>query len=105
MNSESRTRVEVFQDRQWAGDPRLGTFTVYLDGRRAGIVRPLSKLQVDVEPGPHALRIRQWWYRSPAITVDVQGGEVLRLKADVPKGRQGLRLLFHPSASLVLAPA
>ena len=87
VNSDSRTGIEVFQDRQWAGDPRLGTFTLYLDGTRAGLVRPLSKLRVDVEPGPHSLKTRQWWYRSPVITVEVEAGEVVRLKADGPKGR------------------
>jgi len=103
VNSDSGTRIEVFQDRQWAGDPRLGAFTLYLDGARAGLVRPLSKISVDVELGLHSLNTRQWWYRSPVITVEVEPGEVVRLKADGPEGRNGFfRLLFHPSASLTI---
>ena len=102
VGSDSEGTIEVFQDRQWAGDRRLGTFTVYVDGKRVGIVRPLSTIRVPLPPGVHCLRIRQWWYRSTRVEVKVEEGVVIRLKAGVPKGRESLRLLFHPSASLTL---
>ena len=102
MNSHATGTIEIFRDRQWAGDPRLGTFTVYLDGVRAGMVRPLDKATIAVGGGMHAIRIRQWWYRSPTVTVAVQEGQRVRFRADAPKGRAGLRLLFHPSSYLRL---
>lgn len=102
MDSDATGTIEVFQDRQWAGDPRLGTFTVYVDGVRAGKVRPLDTVSFPVTGGTHSIRIRQWWYRSPTVTVAVDAGKRIRFRADAPRGRAGLRLLFHPSASLSL---
>jgi hypothetical protein len=103
VDSDATGTIEVFQDRQWAGDPRLGTFTVYVDGVRAGIVRPLDKLTISLAGGVHSIRIRQWWYRSPTVTVDIQEeGQRFRFRADAPKGRAGLRLLFLPLSSLIL---
>ena len=89
------TEIRVFQDRQWAGDPRLGSFTVYVDGKTAGVVRPLSVVTVPVAPGSHTVRVRQWWYFSPRVVVEIDQGSQLRFRAEVSKDGGFLRSLFR----------
>lgn len=103
MGTEPTATIEIFQDRQWAADPRLGTFTVYVDGTRVALVRPLSTAAIPVAVGTHSIRVRQWFYGSPVATVTLQDGQRVRFRADVSRGRTGLfRLLFRPWSSLVL---
>jgi hypothetical protein len=108
MPPEDAGSIVVFQDRTWMADPKLGAFTVYVDGRRVGVAPVLGELVVPINPGPHRVRIRQWWFRSPAVEVVVETGAAVRLRGDIPMsvgvfGRMG-RFLFAPSSALVLDP-
>ena len=104
---QGQTLIIVFQDRSWFGDPRLGAFVLSIDGRRAGVVRVQDSLTVSLQPGQHALRIRQWWYRSPAVSLDVSAAQQVRLRADIDRTmggfRRWLRFMFTPWKALVLA--
>jgi hypothetical protein len=101
--------VVVFQDRMWFGDPRLGAFVVYVDGKRAGVAPVQGQLTVAVTPGVHRVRVRQWWYRSPLVEVAVAEREVVRLRADIPRSTafpaRMARFTFTPSKCFVLSPA
>ena len=98
----------VFQDRKWVGDLRLGAFTVAIDGVRTGVARVQGEVSAQVSPGRHTVRIRQWWYRSPSVDVDVPEGQTVRMRADVDmsvgRARRVGRMLLRPSRSLTLTP-
>lgn len=47
--------IVVLQDRTWFGDPRLGAFVVYIDGRRVGVAPVLGEVTVPASPGPHTV--------------------------------------------------
>jgi hypothetical protein len=98
--------IVVFQERDWFGDPRLGAFTVSVDRKQVGRVAVNGSSTFPVSAGTHTVRIRQWWYRSPSITLNVPSGADARLRADVPRSLSFLRrmgrFLFAPSACLVL---
>jgi hypothetical protein len=98
--------ISVFQDRPWVGNPRLGAFVVVLDGHRVGTVAIHDNLVISVSPGEHAVRIRQWWFRSSPLTVKVEQSSVLHLRADIPRSlglfARFARFLFSPSTALVL---
>jgi hypothetical protein len=95
--------IIVFQDRYWFGDPRLAAFTVSVDGKKVGRAALNSSLRVPVSPGRHTVRIRQWWFRSSRITVEVSSGSNVKLKADAPTGFAGMvKLMFRPSTALML---
>lgn len=104
---QGQSSIMVFQDRAWFGDPRLGAFVLSIDGRRAGVVRVQDSLTVSLQPGQHALRIRQWWYRSPAVSLDISAAQHVRLRADIDRTtggfRRWLRFMFTPWKALVLA--
>ena len=101
--------IQVFQDRKWFGDPRLGAFVVYIDGKRAGVARVSGHMTSQVASGRHSVRIRQWWYRSPSFEVNVVGDENVRLRADIPRSigfaRGMARAILRPSSLLVLESA
>jgi len=105
-NGSPEAAIVVFQDRNWSGDPRLAAFTVSVDGKKVGQATLGSSLRVPVSPGSHTVRIRQWWYRSPRITVEVSSGSNVKLKADAPTDRGAfagmVKLIFRPSTALVL---
>jgi hypothetical protein len=105
---EANASVTVFQERSWFGDPRLGAFVLSIDGKRAGVVRLQDSLTVAIQPGPHTFRIRQWWYQSPAVNLDVSLDHSMRLKADIDRSlsafRLWLRFLFTPWKALTLTP-
>ena len=94
--------VEIYQDRDWFGDPRMAVFTVYVDGSRAGSVALKSSIRLSLSPGIHRLRIRQWFFSSPDVPINVGPGQVIRLKADVPRQlpfpRRFLRMLAFSDA-------
>ncbi len=96
----------VVNDYQWIGNPRLGAFSVYVDGRLAGIAPLGEDLNVQVDPGRHTVRVRGWWYLSPRTQVDVKPGETARFSADIPQGkpfwRRMGRAIFDPFHSLSL---
>ncbi len=109
LNSELESASLVIESiRDWFGDQRLGAFHLYLDGKKAGIILPRQSLSVMARPGPHILRIRQWWFLSPVVSIEVAPGEKMRLTADVElKGnlaKRMLTLMTKPSRSLILNP-
>jgi hypothetical protein len=102
-------RIAIFQDMPWFGDPRMGAFAVYLDGKRVGTVYPQATWSSCVDPGNHRLRIRRWWYFSPALTIEVKHGSGLIYRADNNRGGGVgvtiLRGMFAPWRALSLTPA
>lgn len=107
MTEGAMGRLVVFQDRKWVvADPRLGAFSVSIDGLRVGIAHVGGEVGSDVLPGKHRVRIRQWWYRSPPLEVEVLNGQTVRLRADIDRSigvvRRMGRMLLHPSRSLTL---
>jgi hypothetical protein len=92
---------------QWVGSAGLGTFAVYVDGRRAGVATLGDRLRVRVDSGQHTVRVRLWWwYRSPMVRLTVGPGETRRLRADIPRQQAVLtrivRGIFDPFHSLSL---
>jgi hypothetical protein len=84
---------------QWIGNPAAAGFSVYLDGRKIGVASPGRSLTAQVQPGPHTLRVRLWYFLSPKLTIDAAPGQTLRLSADRPRGkgwRRQLRGLVDP---------
>lgn len=96
----------VFQDRTWFGEPRMGAFTVYLDGAKAGMAPVQSAIELRVAPGRHSIRVGQSWFRSPQMLLDLATGSSVRLKADIPRDIPLLprmaRFAVHPRRCLVL---
>jgi hypothetical protein len=94
----------VQTQRDWFGDPRLGTFTVYLDGNNAGKVAPRGRLVLSSTIGEHVVRVRQWWYLSPRLTVDLREGSPLVVEVDVSRRdsfiRRFLTFMFAPWRAL-----
>jgi PEGA domain len=78
-------RIVVANDYQWIGDPRVVGFTVYVNGRRAGVAPLGEALSAQVDPGTHVVRVRLWWFLSPRVTVSVNPGETVRFSADRPR--------------------
>lgn len=93
-------RIVVESDRNWFGDPRIGTFAVYLDHARAGRLRPKDRLELRCAAGDHVLRIRQWWYRSKPVLVNVSDGRTITLTADIRRDSR----LVHRIAIFILTP-
>lgn len=77
--------VEIFQDRDWFGIARRGAFTVYVDRSRFGSLALKSTIRIALPEGVHRLRIRQFYFMSPTVTINVVRDETLRLKADIPR--------------------
>jgi hypothetical protein len=105
----SAATIVVATGRDWYGDPRLGTFTVYLDGKKAGTLPPCGRLVVSCRSGRHVVRVRQWWYLSPRLEVEASGVSPLVLDADVSRRdsllRRLLTMMFVPWRGLSLAVA
>jgi hypothetical protein len=103
---DARSTIVVENARKWLGDQRLGAFHVALDGKKAGVAFPGERLDVACAAGPHTVRIRQWWYRSQPVPVDVKAGEEVCLVADAPRDGNVMvrmaKLIFRPSRSLTL---
>jgi hypothetical protein len=89
------------------GNPQVGAFVVYVDGKRRGIAMPLESFAFTVPPGLHSLRIRRQWYMSPKVSVSLGEHERKSLVANIPTGgiRDKLRLFYDPIHSLTLAEA
>jgi len=107
MTEGEMGRLVVFQDRKWVvADPRLGAFSVSIDGTLVGIAEVGGEVGRDVSPGSHTVRIRQWRYCSPPFEVDVLKGQTVRLRADINRTvgvvRRMARMLVRPSRSLTL---
>ena len=80
-----------------------------LDGRSVGAVAPVDQLELHCPPGPHELRVRQWWMRSRATFVEVSTDDVTRVEVVDPSQQAFpgtfLNMLFLPWRSLRLSPA
>ena len=95
----SEPSVEVWTNRDWHANPRLGELIVYLDGRNVGRLPRPGRLRVPCESGDHMLRIRQWWYLSPRLPVALTDGEQVTIEADFAcqsLSRRFLRFTFVP---------
>jgi hypothetical protein len=102
------SEIVVANDYVWIGVPRLGAFTVAIDGQRVGKA-PLNRgLRWPVAPGTHTVRVQQWhWYKSPRLTVEVLPAMSTVLRANKPAGpvwKAMLRLAVRPFTSLSLEP-
>jgi hypothetical protein len=99
--------IVVVNDYAWLGNPRWGGFTVAIDGQRVGTAPLGAQLRWPVEAGTHTVRIRQWHYKSPRLTIEVLPGTPATVRANKPAGpvwQAMLRLLLHPFNSLSLEP-
>jgi hypothetical protein len=101
--------ITVVNDYPWVGDPRLAATSVYLDRRRrrAGVAPVRGRLDLEVSPGNHEVRVRIWWFRSPKLLVEVKPGTPCVVRADKPHGTSGgatLRLAFRPLTAWSLTP-
>ena len=76
--------IVVENRRDWFGNPRLGAFVVYVDGKRAGAIQSSQVLRSPCTPGRHVVRIRQWWFGSPSIAVETGSAGSVHLFADGP---------------------
>jgi hypothetical protein len=99
--------LTVFGNGQWFGDPRLGTVVVYVDGIKRGRVSPGESLLVTCAPGRHEVRVRQWWYMSPRIDVEIQPEQQTILKGGINQTGsiiwRILVTLFMPWRAMTLA--
>ena len=102
----SAATITVFQDRQWVGVSRLGAFVVAIDGRGIGVAPVLGTISTEVPPGSHVVRIRQWWFRSPPLAVELHGGDHVRIRADIDRSvgavRRTAKWLIAPNKALTL---
>jgi hypothetical protein len=95
--------IVVKNDQQWAGDPRLGAMSIYVDGRKAGQALPRAEAKVTVSVGDHSVSVRQWWFRSEPVNLSVGSGEVATVSAQRPSGMAGfLRFALHPLSALTV---
>jgi hypothetical protein len=107
--STAKTWIEVVNEYRWILDPRLASFCVYVDGKRAGAAPLHGSLKIPVASGQHAVRVRLWWwYASPRLVVDASPGQGLTLRADIMRtGSFTARMVhgfFKPFSSLALGP-
>lgn len=99
--NETTGRIVVTNDYQWIGNPGAAGFAVYLDGKRAGVAEIGQTFSQQLQPGPHVLRVRLWYFLSPRVKLTLRPGETRRFSADRPRtlplGRQmrGLVDPFH----------
>jgi hypothetical protein len=105
-NKSEGGRITVESHRQWFGDQRLGTWTVYVDRNAIGKLSPEGVVECRCPTGIHVVRIRQWWYWSESVEVDVLEGLNAIFEADIPRnGSLLVRLLkfvFVPGRALLL---
>ena len=78
----TQASLEVWTNRNWHANPRLGELIVYLDGRNVGHLPRPGRLLVPCDSGDHTLRIRQWWYLSPQLPLTLSDGEQVTIEAD-----------------------
>lgn len=97
--------VTVENVRQWIGKQRRGAVSVRLDGKKIGLVFPEQKRSYPCPQGRHSVRVRQWWYFSARLDVELQPGEEILLVADRPRGNILVAmavLMFRPWRSISL---
>ena len=86
--------IALTTPRAWIGDPRLGTFVVYLDGKRAGALGPKGSLRLQCAAGLHRVTARQWWYISRPLEVDLAPEREVRLTIDIVRDGSFLRRIL-----------
>jgi hypothetical protein len=99
------SEIIVVNDSAWPGNPRLGAFTVAIDGRRVGQAALHGELRCAVAPGTHTVRVRQWHYKSPRLAVSVLPGASTVVRANKPAGpawKAMSRLALRPFRALSL---
>jgi hypothetical protein len=82
---------------------------MYLDGKRAGNLKPVDVVKMPCSPGSHKISVRQWWYRSRPVSFSIEVGQTAIAEVVDPSRRKGLRtlgrFLFTPGSALtVLQP-
>jgi hypothetical protein len=95
---ENTSVIAVTNDYQWIGNPVAAGFTAYVDGKRAGVAPLGDTFSKRVEPGPHVVRVRLWYFLSPRVRVDLRPGEARRFSADIPRKRPLLRRMVRGMA-------
>jgi hypothetical protein len=95
---QNTSQISVSNEYQWIGNPAAAGFTVYVDGKRAGMAPVGDNFSQSVEPGPHVLRVRLWYFLSPRLRVDLRPGETRRFRADIPRKRPLLRRMLRGMA-------
>ena len=107
--SGANAAIVVGTNRRWYGDPRLGTFVVFVDGKKAGAVPPEGSLRIPCAAGSHRVSARQWWYRSRPYELVAAPGTTTRLEVDVIRRgsipRRMLTLMFTPWRGVTIGPA
>lgn len=82
---------------------RRGAYDIEVDGKRVGSVNMNDTFETPVEPGPHALEVRDGRNSSRAETFDAADGEIVAFRCT---GKRFLPLFlasfFVPSLALVL---
>jgi hypothetical protein len=103
---ENTSRIVVTNNYQWVANPAAAGFTVYVDGKRAGVAPLGAAFTKQVQPGAHVLRVRLWYFLSPRVKLDLRPGETRRFSADIPRKvplwRRMLRGMTNPLHSLSL---
>jgi hypothetical protein len=98
--------IAIRNDYMWIGSPKLGEFSIYVDGGYAGRAAVGATETIPVSVGTHTVRVRLWWYLSPRITVEVNSGSAVDFKADIRRNRNLLNRMvkgmFDPFHSLLL---
>jgi hypothetical protein len=103
---ENTSWIVVANNYQWIGNPAAAGFTVYVDGKRAGVVPLGDTFSQRVEQGRHVVRVRCWYFLSPRVKLDLRPGETRRFSADIPRKlrlwRRIMRAMADPLHSLSL---
>ena len=68
---ENTSRIVIANDYRWIGNPGAAGFTVYVDGKRAGVAPIGETFSQQVQPGTHVLRVRCWYFLSPRFSADI----------------------------------
>jgi len=109
MSHEYQAQLIVAGNSHWFGDSRLGTFTVYVDGLKVGSVAPGDFLLIPCQPGHHVVRVRQWWFMSPPIDVEIRPEQQTALEGRFNQNgnlvSRMLTGLFLPWRTMTLMPS
>jgi hypothetical protein len=98
--------IEVVNGYGWVLNPRQGRIKAYVDSKSIGCAPLDGSVRAAVGPGKHMVRARLWWFLSPAVQVDVDAGQTVILKADIPRDHSLIRRMSkmaRPGNSLVLS--
>ncbi len=107
MAEPATAEITICNDYRWIGDPRLGRFSVFVDGEELGRAEVASSFQTALPTGDHRIQVRLWrWYRSPELLCSLKAGQHLFLRADIDRTvslpRRMGKMLVTPRRSLRL---